>query len=161
MPELHLHVLSLKKKISECSISSPTFIHRSTLVIPPVRSPIRSLWHSWAHAKKKMSIYFITGLDRWVNRQMLTEKSRKARKPWTVLYRLTQNVFMPHQHCLIYFCFSEPAGFLCGEEHFHSYLFATPLSHPNFPIATFSNLFHHLNLLSYSPLDLLNPKTHC
>ena len=68
-----------------CFISSPPSSHRSVLVMPPVRSPIRRVWHSWAHAKKKMSVYFIAGLDRWVNMQMLTEKERKARKPWTSL----------------------------------------------------------------------------
>lgn len=148
-----------RKNIGGYSISIPPLIYRSALVIPPVRSPIRSLWCSWAHAKKKMSMYFITGLDRWVNTQMWTEKQRKARKPWALLCRLTQNVFVPHQHRLVDFCLSEPAGLLGGEEHFHGHLLATPLSHPDFPVATFPNLFHHLNLLSYSPLDLLNPRT--
>lgn len=68
---------------------------------------------------------------------------------------------MPHQHRLINLRLAEPAGLLGGEEHFHGHLFATPLSHPNFPVATLPNLFHHLNLLSDSPLDLLDPKTHC
>lgn len=67
---------------------------------------------------------------------------------------------MPHQDGLVDFCFSEPAGLLRGKKHFDSYLFATPLSHPDFPIATFSNLFHHLNLFCYGSLNLKNAKTH-
>lgn len=65
---------------------------------------------------------------------------------------------MSHQDSLVDFCFSEPAGLLCSKKHFHCYLFATPLSHPDFSIATFSNLLHHLNLLCDGPLNLWNAK---
>lgn len=125
----------------------------------PAIAPIRSLWGAWAGAKKKMALYFTTGPDRRAKKKMLTEKQRKARNPWRLPCRLTQNVFVPHQHGLVDLCLSEPAGLLGGEEHLHSYLLATPPSHPHLPVATFSDLFHHLNLLSDSPLNLLNPKT--
>lgn len=65
---------------------------------------------------------------------------------------------MSHQDSLVDFCFSEPAGLLCSKKHFHCYLFATPLSHPDFSVATFSNLLHHLNLLCNGPLNLWNAK---
>jgi len=66
---------------------------------------------------------------------------------------------MPHQDSLVDFCFSEPAGFLRGKKHFHGYLFATPLSHPDFSVATFSNLLYHLNLFCNGPLNLRNAET--
>lgn len=71
---------------------------------------------------------------------------------------LTKNIFMPHQDSLVDFCFSEPAGLLRGKKHFHGYLFTTPLSHPDFSIATFSNLLYHLNLFCDGPLNLWNAK---
>lgn len=145
--------------IGEYNISSPRPIHRSTLVMPPVRSSSEA-YELWGSGQKE-SVSFITGLDRWIHTQMWRERQKNERKPQIPQCRLwlTQNVLVPHQDRLIYLSLSEPAGFLRGEEHFHSYLFSTPLSHPHFAIATFSNLLHHLNLLSYCPLDLVRPET--
>ena len=68
---------------------------------------------------------------------------------------LTQYVLVPHQHCLVDLGLAEPAGLLCGEEHFDGHLLPAPLAHPHLAIAALTNLLHHLDLLGDGALHLV------
>lgn len=61
---------------------------------------------------------------------------------------------MPHEDGLVNLCLSEPAGLLSGEEHLDSHPLTSPAAHPHLPVASLSDLFHHLDLLSYGALHL-------
>lgn len=61
---------------------------------------------------------------------------------------------MSHQEGLVYFSFSEPTLFLCGEEDFDSNSLSSPLAHPDLSISPFSNLLNHLNLFGDCALHL-------
>lgn len=68
--------------------------------------------------------------------------------------RLTEDVLVSHQDCLIDLRLTEPAGLLAGEENFDGHLLASPAAQPHLAVATFSDLTNHLDLLGDGPLHL-------
>lgn len=66
---------------------------------------------------------------------------------------------MPHEDSLVNLSLSKPAGLLGGEEHLDGHPLASPAAHPHLPVASLSDLLHHLYLLSDGALHLQSRET--